>query len=162
MHTTPLGRTQEPSTSQAQMLERKQSMEVSSFRAPTGQSQDIKDKYKEIKVRNKRLKAQSYAHYLKISPKNQTRPTSAFNIKEGKMQMIFLKPTTQQPKSMVDYLKMEFEVLAKDIHPIDQIELHKQNGVMVYSTLTSNAIVADQPQNALNNISAQFQLEKAS
>jgi len=39
--------------------------------------------------------------------------------------MSFLKPTTQQPKSMADYFKTNFEVLAKDIHPIDQIELHK-------------------------------------
>ena len=36
--TTPSGGTQGPSTSQTQMLERKQSMEVSSFRAPIGQS----------------------------------------------------------------------------------------------------------------------------
>jgi len=48
-------------------------VEVSSFRAPTGQSQDIKEKYKEIKARNERLKAQSYAHYLKMAPTNQTR-----------------------------------------------------------------------------------------
>jgi len=33
---------------------------------------------------------------------------------------------------------------------------------MVYSTLKSVAIVAHQLQNSLNNISAQFQLEKAS
>ena len=69
---------------------------------------------------------------------------STFDIKEGKMQMSFLKPTTQQPRSMADYLKTNFEVLAKDIHPIDQIELHKQTGEMVYSTLTSKAIAAHQ------------------
>lgn len=34
--TTPSGGTQEPSTSQAQILERQQSVEVSSFRAPSG------------------------------------------------------------------------------------------------------------------------------
>lgn len=33
---TPSGGTQEPSTTQAQMMERQQSLEVSSFRAPTG------------------------------------------------------------------------------------------------------------------------------
>ena len=93
---------------------------------------------------------------------NQIRLMSAFDIKQRKMQMSFLKPTTQQPKSMVDYLKTNFEVLSKDIHPIDQIELHKQIGEMVYSTLTSKAIAAHQLQNSLNNISTQFQLEKAS
>jgi hypothetical protein len=52
--------------------------------------------------------------------------------------------------------------LAKDIHPIDQIELHKQTGEMVYSTLTNKAITAHQLQNSLHNTSAQLQLEKAS
>ena len=87
---------------------------------------------------------------------------SAFDIKEGKMQMSFLKPTVQQPRSMADYLKTDFEVLAKDIHPIDQIELHKQTGEMVYSTLTNKAITAHQLQNSLHNTIAQLQLEKAS
>lgn len=59
-------------------------------------------------------------------------------------------------------MKIDFKVLAKDIHPIDQIELHKRTGEMVYSMLTSKAIVAHQLQNSLNNISTQFQLEKAS
>ena len=79
---------------------------------------------------------------------------SAFDINEGKIQMSFLKPTIQQPKSMADYLKTGFEVLAKDIHPIDQIELHKQTSEMVYSTLTSKPIIAHQLHNSLNNISA--------
>jgi len=45
--------------------------------------------------------------------------------KEGKMQMSFMKPTTQQTRSTTNYNKIGFEVLEKDIHPIDQIELHK-------------------------------------
>lgn len=102
------------------------------------------------------MKAQSYAHYLKIAPTNHTRLMLAFDIKEGKMKMSFLKPTTHQPRSIVDYLKIDFEVLEKDIHPIDKIELHKQTGEMVYSTLTKKTIVAHQLQNLLNNISAQF------
>jgi len=136
------------------MSERQQSVEVSSFSAPTRQSLDIKEKYKEIKARNERIKVKSYAHYLNMAPTNQTRRMSAFDINEGKIQMSFLKPTIQQPKSMADYLKTGFEVLAKDIHPIDQIELHKQTGEMVYSTLTSKPIIAHQLHNSLNNISA--------
>lgn len=155
-HTTPSGGTQEPSTSHAQMLERKQIVELSSFNAPTGQRLDIKEKYKEIKARNERLKVKSYAHYLKMAPTNQIKLISAFDIKEGKLQMSFLKPTIQQPKSMENYLKIDPEVLAKDIHPIDQMELHKKNGEMVYSTLTNKAIATNQLQNSLNNISAQF------
>lgn len=78
------------------MLERQQSVEVSFFGAPTTQSLDIKEKYKEIKAINEISKAQSYAHYLKMVPTNQTRLISTFDIKEGKMKMSFLKPTTQQ------------------------------------------------------------------
>ena len=50
---------------------------------------------------------------------------SAFDIKEGKLQMTFVKPTTQHPKTTSDFKRVDFEVLARDIHPIDQIELHK-------------------------------------
>lgn len=107
------------------MLERQQSVEVSSFRAPTGQNQGIREKYKEIKAMNERLKAQSYAQYLKMAPTNQKSLISAFDVKEGKMQMTFMKPTTQQPRSIANHLKTDFQVLTKEIHPINQIELHK-------------------------------------
>lgn len=92
----------------------------------------------------------------------QIRLMLAFDIKEGKMQTSLVKPTIQQPKSMADYLKMDFEVLTNVIHPIYQIELHKQTREIFYSTLTNKAIVAHQLHNSLNNISTQFQLEKAS
>ena len=68
--TNPSGGMQEPSTSQTQILERKLSVEVSSFRIPTDKDQDIKEIYKEINARNERLKAQTYAQYLKLTPTN--------------------------------------------------------------------------------------------
>jgi len=74
------------------MFERQLSVEVSSFRKPTNRDQDIKERYKEIKVRNERLKAQAYAQYLKLTPTNQTRLMLAFDIKDGKLQMSFIKP----------------------------------------------------------------------
>jgi len=46
---------------------------------------------------------------------------SAFDIKAGKMQVSFLQPTVQQPKTSADYKKTNFEVLARDVHPVDQI-----------------------------------------
>lgn len=76
------------------MLMRQQSVEVSSFKIPADKDQDIKERYKEIKARNERLKAQTYAQYMKMTPTNQTRLMSAFDIKEGKIQMNFIKPTT--------------------------------------------------------------------
>ena len=95
-------------------------------------------------------------------PTNQTRLMSPYDIKEGKMQMSFFKPKVHQPQTIADYLKIDFEVLAKDIHPIDQIELHKKMGEMVYSTLTSKAMMAHRLENSLNNTTAQLQLERAS
>lgn len=74
-----------PSTSQIQALERQQRTEVSSFRAPPRQIQEIKQNYREIKARNEKMKAQSYAHYLRMASTNQTRLMLAFDIKEGKM-----------------------------------------------------------------------------
>lgn len=144
------------------MLGMQQSVEVSSFRAPMGQGQDIKEKFKEIKARDERLKVQIYAQYLRMAPTNQTRLMSNIDIEERKMKIIFVKSTMQQPKSMEDYLQTNFEVLSKDIHPIDQIESHKKTGEMTYSTLTSKAIATHQLQNSLNNRSTQLQLEKAS
>ena len=84
-----------------------------------------------------------------------------FDIKEGKLQMSFIKLTAQQPKTSLDFKRFDFEVLARDIHPIDQIELHKYTREMIYSTLTGKAIATHQPQNSLKNISTQFQLKKA-
>jgi len=77
------------------MLERKLSVEVSSFSRPIDKDHDIKDRYKEIKMRNERLKAQTYAQYQKLTPTNHIRLMSAFDIKNGKLQMSFIKPTTQ-------------------------------------------------------------------
>ena len=125
------------------------------MRVTLEQSQYLKEKYKEIKARNEKLKAQTYAHYLKMATTNQTRLMLAFDIKQGKMQMIFLKPMVQQPKSMADYFRTNFEVFSKDIHSINQIELHKQTSEMVYSTLTSKSNTAHQLENYITNTTTQ-------
>jgi len=59
-------------------------------------------------------------------------------------------------------MRTNLEVLSKDIHPMDQIELHKQTREMVYSTLADKAILAHRLQNSLYNTSAQLELEKGS
>lgn len=82
---------------------------------------------------------------------------SAYDIKEGKMIMSYFKPQVQQPQSAADYIRTNMEVLAKDIHPIDQIELHKQTREMVYSTLADKAMLAHKLQNLLEHLcSARF------
>ena len=69
---------------------------MSSFRMLADRDQDIKERYKDIKAKNERLKAQTYAQYLKMSPTNQTRFMSAYDVKEGKIQMTFVKPVITQ------------------------------------------------------------------
>ena len=78
------------------------------------------------------------------------------------MIMSYFKPKVQQPQSAADYIRTNLEVLAKDIHPIDQIELHKQTGEMMYSTLADKAMLAHKLQKSLENTYAQLDLEKAS
>jgi len=90
-HATPSRGTPEPSTSHTQMLERQHNVEVSSFRMPANKDQDIRERYKDIKAKNERLKAQTYAQYLKMAPTNQTGLISAYDVKEGKMQMTIIK-----------------------------------------------------------------------
>ena len=97
-----------------------------------------------------------------MAPTNQNRLMSTYDIKEGKMIMSYFKPEVQQSKSAEGYLRTNFEVMEKDIHPLDQIELHKQLGEMIYSTLTGKAMMAHRLQNSLENTTAQLHLEKAS
>ena len=159
---TASGETQQPSTPNTQLIERKLSVEVFSFTKPTDKEKYIKDRYKEIKLRNENLKAETYAQYFKHIPVNQSMLMLAFDIKVGKMEVSVMQPTIQQPKTLADYRKIDFEVLARDIHPMDQIEFHKQAGEMIYSTLTGKSTTAHRLQGSLDNITTQYKLEKAS
>lgn len=123
---------------------------------------DIKYRYKEIKLRNETLKDETYAQYFMQKPANQSTLISSFDIKIGKMHMTFMQPIVQQPKSSANYRKTDFEILAKDVLPIDHIEFHKQAGDMIYSTMINKAMTAHKLQSSLDNITAQYKLEKAS
>ena len=76
--------------------------------------------------------------------------------------MSHFRPTMQQPQSAADYIRTNMEVFAKDIHPMDRIELHKEIGEMVYASLADKTPQAHKLQNSLHNTSAQLELEKAS
>ena len=76
--------------------------------------------------------------------------------------MSFLQPTVQTPKSSSQYKKIYFEVPVQDIHPLDQIEFHKQVGEMIYSIMTTKAMSAQKLQNTLVNVRDQLKQEKAS
>lgn len=77
------------------------------------------------------------------------------------MQVSFLQPIVQQPKTLADQKKTNFEVMAKDVHPTDHIEFHKQAREMIQSTLTGKAMATHKLQDSLDNVTAQYKLEKA-
>jgi len=91
-----------------------------------------------------------------MAPTNQQRLMAAYDIQEGKMTLSHFRPTTQKPQSSADYIRTNLEVLSKDIHPMDQIELQKQTGEMVYSTLVDKTLLAHRLQNSLHNTSSQL------
>ena len=74
--------------------------------------------------------------------------------------MNFLQPTVKHPKSSTDYKKTSYEVQASDLHPIDQIQFHKQADEMLYSTMTKKSMSVQKLQNTLGNIKDQLNLEK--
>ena len=78
------------------------------------------------------------------------------------MWIVFLQPLIQGTKTITDYKNIEFEFFAKDVHPIDQIEFHKQAGEMICSTMTNKAMSVKKLQDSLQNITTQFKLGKAS
>jgi len=54
--------------------------------------------------------------------------------------MTFLEAQIPHPKTLADYKSKTFEFNTKDIHLIDQMEMHKQTGDMISSTLTNSAM----------------------
>lgn len=135
---------QTSASSHRQEGERHHGMEVSSSRSQAKKRSDIKQSFMEIKAQNESLRIQLYDQFLKTTPSKQHRLMAAYDIKEEKMILSHFKPKVQQPQSAANYIRTNIEVLAKDIHPMDQIELHKQTGEMVYATLEDKAMLAHQ------------------
>lgn len=65
---------------------------------------------------------------------------SIFDIEQGKLQMAFLEAQLPHPKTSTYYKSTTFELNTKYIHPIDQMEMHKQTSEMIYSTLTNKSM----------------------
>ena len=136
--------------------------EVSSSSQQKEGQVSIKQQFIDIKRRNDPIKIQLYNHLLNMAPTNQQRLMSAFDVGEGKMIMSHFMPTTLHPQSASDYLRTNLEVMAKDIHPMDKIELHKQTGEMVYASLADETLENYKLKSSLNATASQLELEKAS
>jgi hypothetical protein len=96
---------------------------------------NIFDKYKQIKQRNELLNNNTYAQFWKQTSTAQHRLLSSFDIERGRMQMAFLQAQVPHPKTVADYKKTSFEFDVKDVHPVDQMDMHRKTGEMIFSTL---------------------------
>lgn len=66
------------------------------------------------------------------------------------------------PKLAVDFKQTTFEFEAKDVDPLDQMDMHKQIREMVYSTFTHTTLISSKMYLSLNNVQSQLKLEKIS
>jgi chromosome segregation ATPase len=122
----------------------------------------IFEKYDLIKKKNQTLTSSTYAQFQKQSSTAQHRLLSAFNTEKGRMHMAYLQAQVPDPKVISDYKRATFEFQAKDVHPADQMDLHKQTGEMVFHTMAHASASASKFRVALNNAQTQLKLEKIS
>jgi hypothetical protein len=78
------------------------------------------------------------------------------------MKMEFLQAQVPHPKTTTDYKKTTFEFDIKDVHPVDQMDMHRRTWEMIFSTLKNTSVTASKLQVSLNNIPYQLNLEKIS
>lgn len=78
------------------------------------------------------------------------------------MKMAFLQAQIPFPKSPLDYKKTIFSFDTIQIHPIDQMDMHKQTGEMLFSTMTTTAISLDKLRTALSNVHSHLTLGNVS
>jgi len=137
-------------------------VEVSSSKQQGQKPATVKEGFIEIKAQNELLRVQLYEQFLNTTPAKKQRLMAAFDFKDEKMIFTHLRPRVPHPKTPADYYKTNMEVFAKDIHPMDQIELHKQTGEMVYATLADRAMLAHQLKESLKHTNRQLDLERLS
>jgi hypothetical protein len=78
------------------------------------------------------------------------------------MHMAFLQEQVLDPKVITDYKRETFEFQTKDVHLVDQMDLHRKNGEMVFSTLAHASTASFKLQVSLNNVQTELKLEKIS
>ena len=76
--------------------------------------------------------------------------------------MAFLQAIVPFPKTRVGYKKIVFSFDARHIHPIDQVDMHRQSGEMLFSTMTTTNISLSNSKVALSNMQSQLKIEELS
>ena len=76
--------------------------------------------------------------------------------------MAFLQAQMPQPKAISDYKRSTFEFDVKEVHPTDQMDMHRQTGDMIFSTMSNTSMIVSKLQVSLNNFQSHLKLEKTS
>jgi hypothetical protein len=66
--------------------------------------------------------------------------------------MAFLQEKVPHPKTTVEYKKIAFEFDVKDVHLVEQMDMHRKTGQMILSTLTNTSMTASNLQVSLKKI----------
>jgi hypothetical protein len=86
---------------------------------------NIFDKYKEIKQRNELLNTNTYTQLWKHTSTAQRKLLSSFDTEKGRMQMELLQAQVPYPNTTSYYKKISFEFDINDVHPVDQMDMHR-------------------------------------
>jgi hypothetical protein len=127
-----------------------------------GAKLSIFEKCSMIKKKNQMLTNNTYAQFWKQTCTTQHRLLLAFDTEKGRIHRAFLQAQVHHPKEVTDYKRSTFEFDAKQVHPADQMDLHRQTGEMVFSTLAHASSTTVKLQVSLNNVQSQLKLEKIS
>lgn len=145
-----------------QMMDRHKSMETSSSHSIEEKDLDIKERYKQIKLKNEEIKTEIYSQFLKQKPGNQNIFLSAFDYSSKKLIMYILQPIVSVSKTVANYKTVDLEVATDIIYELDQMEFHQQTSEMLYSTVKTKAMSAYKLQNTISNMQDQMKMDKAS
>ena len=105
-----------------------------------------------IKKKNQTLTSSTYAQFWKQTSTAEHKLLSAFDIEKGRMHMVFLQEQVPDPKVITDYKRETFKFQTKDVHPADQLDLHRKTREMVFSTLENASTSASKLQVSLSNV----------
>jgi hypothetical protein len=78
------------------------------------------------------------------------------------MHMKFLQAQVPHPKEITNYKRSTLEFDSKQVHPADEMDLHRKTREMVFSTLAHASTTTARLQVSLNNVQTQLKLEKIS
>jgi hypothetical protein len=115
-----------------------------------GPKLSIFEKYDLIKKKNHTLTSNTYAQFWKQTSTTQHRLLFSFDIEKGRIHMAFLQAQVQDSKVITDYKRAMFEFHTRDMHPTDQMDLHRKAGEMIFSTLANASTAATKLQGVMS------------